>query len=257
MYGESVFTTMRMVDASIQDWEFHFERLVKGIDFLYGPFTDQEDWKMVLKNRLEDKMQDLQGDKVIRLAIYREQTRGLLRIGLLSVSDLRIQISHSALDRERYENKLIKLRTCPVIKRPQWWPSYLKAGNYLETIMSQKMFMKPGDDDILFLSDEDTVLESSIANIFVVRHNKLYTAPSGPNVLEGVMRRKLITVSVDYFDEVFESKTTMEQLLKADAVIGTNSVRGLFLVDRIDDYEIIYSEEFLDKFKRLKDRVFL
>jgi branched-subunit amino acid aminotransferase/4-amino-4-deoxychorismate lyase len=257
MYGESVFTTMRMINGSFQDWEFHFERLVKGIDFLYGPFTEQEDWKMVLKNRLEDKMQDLQGDKVTRIAIYREQTRGLLRIGLLSVSDLRIQMSHSALDHERYENKLIKLRTCPVIKRPQWWPSYLKAGNYLETIMSQKMFMKPGDDDILFLSDEDTVLESSIANIFVVRHNKLYTAPSGPNVLEGVMRRKLITVAVDYFDEVYESKTTMEQLLKADAVIGTNSVRGLFLIDRIDDYEIIYSEEFLDKFKRLKDRVFL
>ena len=118
--------------------------------------------------------------------------------------------------------------------------------------------MKPFcDDDVLFLSRDDTVLESSVANIFVVRHNKLYTAPAGPNVLQGVMRRKVLDVAHEYFDNAEETETTMEQLIRADAVFGSNSVRGLFLVDRIDDYEITYNQEFLEKFERLNYRVCL
>jgi branched-subunit amino acid aminotransferase/4-amino-4-deoxychorismate lyase len=151
---------------------------------------------------------------------------------------------------------MIKLRTCPVNKKQHWWPSYLKAGNYLETILSQKRYMRPGDDDVLFLSEEDTVLESSVANIFIVRHDKIYTPPPGPNVLEGIMRKKLLAVALDYFVDFEETATTFEQLMRADAVIGSNSVRGIFLVDRIDDHEIAYKEDFLIKFHNLRDKIF-
>jgi branched-subunit amino acid aminotransferase/4-amino-4-deoxychorismate lyase len=257
MYGESVFTTMRMINGVMQDWDLHFDRLKRGVEFLYGPFTEKDEWSPLLKNLLEDKYQNLDGDKVIRLTVYIEGERGILRSGLISVGDLKIHISHSPFDQARFENKILKLRTSPVIKRPYWWPSYLKAGNYLETIIAQKMALKPGDDDILFLSQEDTVLESSVANIFVVRHNKLYTAPTGPNVLDGIMRKKVINVATSYFDDFSETETTMNQLIRADAIFGSNSVRGLFLVDRIDDYEITYTNEFLDKFKLLKSRVLL
>lgn len=257
MYGESVFTTMRMIDGNLKDWDLHFDRLKRGVEFVYGPFTDGDEWKAKLKNRFEGVVQDLSGDKVIRLTVYREQARGLLRTGLISVQDLKIHLNHSVFDPARVDERPLKLRTCSISKRPHWWPSYLKAGMYLETILSQKMYLKPGDDDLLFLSQEDTVLESSVANIFIVRHNKLYTAPTGPNVLDGVMRKKVCSVALGYFEDFQESETTMEQLLKADAVFGSNSVRGLFLVDRIDDYEITYSEEFLEKFEKIKYRVML
>lgn len=256
MYGESVFTTMRMIDGSLQDWELHFDRFRRGVEFLYGPFTEEGEWSHLFKTRLEQKLADLSGDKIVRVTAFREQARGLLRKGLYSVNDVRLHLSQNPLDRSRYEHKMIKLRTCPLNKKPYWWPSYLKAGNYLDTILSQKRYMQPGDDDILFLSEEDTVLESSVANIFIVRHNKLFTAPLGPNVLEGIMRKKLISVALDYFDDFEEMPTTFEQLMRADAVIGTNSVRGVFLVDRVDDHEIIYNEELLIKFQNLRDRIF-
>jgi branched-subunit amino acid aminotransferase/4-amino-4-deoxychorismate lyase len=257
MYGESVFTSMRMLNGVTQDWDLHFERLRKGVEFLYGPFTEKDEWVPLLKNRLENRFQDLDGDKVIRLTIYREGERGQLRLGISSVSDLKIHLTVSVFDPLRFEDKMLKLRTSSLSKKPYWWPSYLKAGSYLETILCQKMFMKPGDDDLLFLSTEDKVLESSVANIFVVRHNKLFTAPTGPNVLDGIMRKKVIKVALEYFEDFTESEASMDQVLKADAVFGSNSIRGLFLVDRIDDYEITYTEEFLDKFKRLKHRVLL
>lgn len=256
MYGESVFTTMRMVDGDLQDWDYHYERLRKGVEFLFGPFTDGPDWVLQFKHSLESRFHTESGDRILRLTIFRVGQRGVLRSGLVSYMDLKIHLLSTPLDRNRLEEKFFKLRTCPAPRKPQWWPAYLKVGNYLETILNQKIYLKEGDDDILYLSAEDTVLESSVANIFIVKNNKLYTAPSGPNVLEGVMRKKVLHAAGNVFSEAIEAETSMEQLLRADAVFGTNSVRGLFLVDRIDDYEIAYSEEFLSKFFKLKSMVF-
>lgn len=254
MYGESVFTTMRMVEGTLADWDYHFERLRKGVEFLYGPFSDK-DWIPLLKNRLETRFQNESGDKVLRLTIYRDQERGLRYTGLASIMDLKVHVSSTPYDHSRIDQRALKLRTCQALMRPHWWPSYLKAGNYLETIILQKRTLKAEDDDLLFLSKNDTVLESSVANIFVVRHNKLYTAPLGPLVLDGVMRRKVIENAKSYFDDFFEAETSMEQLLKADGVFGSNSVRGLFLVDRIDDYEIKYHPDFITKFELLRSKV--
>jgi 4-amino-4-deoxychorismate lyase len=255
MYGESVFTTLRVLNGIPQDWNLHFDRLRKGVEFMYGPFTDGDDWVTLFRNRVETKFSNLNGDKVLRITVYRDAVRGLLRGSLVSISDIKIHFLETPFTPERITGKPLKLRTCSVSMRPSWWPSYLKAGNYLETILSQKVYLKPEDDDLLFLSPDELVLESSVANIFIVRHDKLYTPPLGPNVLDGVMRKKVIQAAPDHFANVEESSTTREQLIKADAVFGSNSVRGLFLVDRIDDYEISYSQEFMDKFEKLKSAV--
>lgn len=257
MYGESVFTTMRMINGVLRDWDDHFTRLKEGVSFIYGPFTDGDDWPIHFKNRLEERFLDESGDRVIRLTIYREQDRGLLKTGLVSIRDLKIALHSTPFDSARNEGRMFKLRTCSSPIRPHWWPSSLKAGNYLETILNQKLFMQPGDDDVLFLSPQDTVLESSVANIFILRHNRLYTAPLGPNVLDGVMRKKVLAVAAEFFDGVEETASTLEQLFKADGMIGTNSIRGPFLIDRIDEHEMIYSQDFLEKFERLRKRVFL
>ncbi len=255
LYGESVFTTLRMVNGELMDWDMHFDRLIKGVQFVYGPFLDDQDWVLQLKNRLEAAAQIEEGDKVIRYSIYRHHARGLRGPGVTSVSDLKIHFMASPYDASRTEVEPLKLRSCAANTKPHWWPEYLKAGSYLDVILAQKLFLRPGDDDLIFLSQDDTILESSVANIFIVRHNKLYTAPTGPNVLGGIMRQKVINVAKEFFDDVQEVDTTMEQALKADAVFGSNSVRGLFLIRSIDDHEYRYDQKFLDNFQRLCKRV--
>lgn len=256
LYGESVFTTMRMVGDHLCDWDFHFDRLKRGIEFVYGPFHNPDEWVQTLKAELESRLALETGDKVIRLTMFLEQSRGLVRNRVIAVSDLKIHINATPLDPSRLTNEALKLRTCPAPLRPHWWPSYLKPGSYLATILAQKMYLKDGDDDLLFLSSQDTVLESSVANIFVVRHNKLYTAPLGPQVLDGVMRKKVLNVAHDYFAETIEEESTLEQLYKADAVFGANSVRGLFLIGRVDEHDIAVTDEFLPIFERLRDKVY-
>lgn len=256
MYGESVFTTMRLIHGRPVDWDHHFDRLRKSVEFLYGPFTDGDDWALLLRSRLDDRLALEEGDKILRLTIYREQARGLMKTGLESVNALKVLLHSSAYDPLEFEDKLFHLRTCSAAQKPNWWPSFLKAGSYLETILAQKMFMQAGDDDVLFLSSSDTVLESSVSNIFVVRHNKLYTPPLGPNVLGGVMRRRVLDVATDFFDACEETETSYEQLLKADMVFGTNSVRGPFLIAKIDEHTYHYDTEAKNNFALLRKRVF-
>lgn len=255
LYGESVFTTLRMMNGVLKDWGQHFERLKKGVEFVYGPFTNDGNWSAELKDRLETSFQKESGNKILRLTVYRHQARGLRRMGITSVSDLKIHMSATPYEDLGTEGRSVKLRTCLASLRPSWWPEYLKAGSYLNVILAQKMYLKGDDDDLLFLSGGDTVFESSIANIFIVRHNRLYTPPTGPNVLDGIMRRKVIEVAHEFFDEIAETETSMEQLWKADGVFGTNSVRGPFLVNQVDDVSIHYSKEFLEKFEKLRERV--
>lgn len=123
LYGESVFTTMRMVDGVVRDWDLHFDRLKRGVEFVYGPFSDGDDWALYFKNRLEARYQQEVGNKILRLTIYREQARGLKCEKVISVSSLKTHLLSSTFDPTRVENKMIKLRTCPAIPRPLWWPS--------------------------------------------------------------------------------------------------------------------------------------
>jgi branched-subunit amino acid aminotransferase/4-amino-4-deoxychorismate lyase len=83
----------------------------------------------------------------------------------------------------------------------------------------------------------------------------LYTAPAGPNILEGVMRRKIIDCAFDFFDDFSETESSLEQAWKADGIIGCNSVRGVFLIGKIDDREIVYSPEMLAKIEALRSKV--
>ncbi len=252
MYGESVFTTMRLVDGRIRDWESHYDRLKKSVAFIYGPFVEGDSWHTYLRDRLETRLETEEGDKILRLTLYREHDRGLQVSGLSSILDLRLHVGHFTYDPVRFEGKRFHLKTVPVNPRPAWWPSYLKVGNYLETILTQKKFLGPDDDDILTISHDDTILESSVANIFISLNNKLYTAPAGPNVLEGVMRKRVLETAHEAFAAVSEIESTLKEIPKADGIFGTNCIRGLFLVTRIDDHEIIPSPEFLERFEKLK-----
>jgi 4-amino-4-deoxychorismate lyase len=254
LYGESVFTTIKMENGELKYWDLHFDRLKKGIEFMFGPFTDDEAWIPIFKNRLESTVQHESGDKVIRWTIYRHQQRGLRRLNLISTTDLKIHVAIHAFEPER-TGRNIKLRTCPAINRPHWWPEYLKAGNYLDTILAQKVYLQKDDDDLLFLSSSDTILESSVANIFIVKNNKLYTPPTGPNVLDGIMRKKVLDLAHEYFDEVLEESTTLDQAFRANLVFGTNSIRGIFLVESIDGIKFNPEQSLLDTIVQLRMRL--
>jgi 4-amino-4-deoxychorismate lyase len=87
-----------------------------------------------------------------------------------------------------------------------------------------------GYDDSILLDDSGQVYETGRANLFWVNNGEVYTREH--HVLPGVMRD--FVLSIDDIATHFES-ISLNELLSADEVFITNSIRGVVPVTLIND----------------------
>lgn len=91
----------------------------------------------------------------------------------------------------------------------------------------------PGEAPLLV--DGDEVLEAAWANVFAVRDGAVFTPPLDGRILPGVTRATTIELARARAVEVVERTLTMEELRRADEVLLTNSIRGVEIVDAVDE----------------------
>lgn len=92
----------------------------------------------------------------------------------------------------------------------------------------------PTDALPLIVDDDGTVLEASRANIFVVRDGVLVTPPTDGRILPGVTRMRVLEIADAAGQETREAALTMDDLLSADEVFLTGSIRGVERVRALD-----------------------
>ena len=87
---------------------------------------------------------------------------------------------------------------------------------------------KKGFDDSLMLDSNGYVAESTGANIFFVKNNKLYT-PIADCFLNGITRQTVIKLAKKNNIKIIEKRILPRELLKADEIFltGTVSVKNL------------------------------
>lgn len=78
-------------------------------------------------------------------------------------------------------------------------------------------------DDCIILNQKDHICESSIANIFWIKENRIFTPPLTEGCINGVMRAYLI----DTIGAVTEMPCLQKDLLEADGIFLTNAIRGI------------------------------
>jgi para-aminobenzoate synthetase/4-amino-4-deoxychorismate lyase len=90
-------------------------------------------------------------------------------------------------------------------------------------------------DTLPLLVDWDgAVLEASRANLFAVRDSTLLTPPADGRILPGVTRARVIEIAAEAGLEVEEASLHREDLLGAEEVFLTGSVRGVERVYSLD-----------------------
>jgi branched-subunit amino acid aminotransferase/4-amino-4-deoxychorismate lyase len=88
--------------------------------------------------------------------------------------------------------------------------------------------------DILLCDATGRCLESTMANLFVIKDNIIITPPLRNNVIAGVMRQYILEKQVWDKYEIMEKKIHFaEELRKADGIFLTNAVRGILPVESI------------------------
>jgi len=122
---------------------------------------------------------------------------------------------------------------------PNTLPSWAKAGgNYMNSQLIKMEAISDGYAEGLSLDQNGYVAEGSGENIFVVRHNILYTPFAGQSILPGFTRHAVMDIAKRLGYEVRETLIPRESLYIADEIFLTGTAAEITPVRSVDKYPI-------------------
>ena len=124
-----------------------------------------------------------------------------------------------------------KLTTLPQGARPL---ADVKTTSYAVSVAGRVFARRAGADDALFLGGHKRILEATGSNVFVASGAELKTPPLDDAILPGVTRRYVMDVARDLGYTVTEEHVYLDDLLAADEVVLTSSLREVYPVSSVD-----------------------
>ncbi len=129
----------------------------------------------------------------------------------------------------------------PQMRRSVQWSlgPAIKSGNYLNSVLALGEARKAGFYDALMLDTAERVTEATSSNVFVARSGgQLFTPPLEVGILSGVTRAFLIELARKSGMVCEELHVPLDDLLTADEVMITSTLREVQPVVRVGDHRI-------------------
>ena len=224
-YGDGLFETFKFSGGSIHLQEGHFERLFNGLQLL------QFDCPV---HFTPGKL----ASQVAALCAKNGHARARIRITIFRGSgglyDPEDHFPHCIiqswpLSDEGFplnENGLVAGIYTVAKKRMDAF-SNLKSNNYLPYAMAALHAKKQQWNEAFLLNTAERVCDATIANIFIIKNDCIYTCLLSEGCVDGIMRRFLLAQLQQQGFNVQEKAITVEDLYTADEVFLSNSIRGI------------------------------
>src|SRR6185369_16349941 len=103
--------------------------------------------------------------------------------------------------------------------------SRLKTLSYIDCILAAREAARAGVDDALVLNTAGRIACSTIANVFVITGTSLLTPPISEGALPGIIRGRVLALAKAAELAADERPMSIAELMSADAVFLTNSIR--------------------------------
>lgn len=123
----------------------------------------------------------------------------------------------------------------------------LKTLSYLENILAQRDAVRRGGVDALRLNEHGRVSGLTTANLFVVHGARVSTPPLDEGVLAGTVRSEVLAALPALGLDVEERPFEPTELLAADLVFATNSVRRVAFLRTLDGRAVRIDPDLRDK----------
>jgi len=114
--------------------------------------------------------------------------------------------------------------------------SNLKHNNYLPYLMGALQAKKMKCNDAIIFNANLTICDSTIANVFLIKDNIIYTPNLSEGCIAGIMREFVINELRKNDFNVVEQTITESDLANADEVFLTNSIYNMRWVSAIDNF---------------------
>jgi branched-chain amino acid aminotransferase len=114
-------------------------------------------------------------------------------------------------------------------------PSGAKSGNYLVNLMALGTARRLGGHEAVLLDSKGRITEGASSNVFALHGKILRTPPLSVGILEGITRHWVIEQAQQIGLKFEEHELLPSDLLSADEVFLTSTIREVLPVTRIDE----------------------
>jgi len=230
LLGDGFFETMRAHEGKIAWLEAHMGRLdhhAELIEFPLDLLPETEEVAEIVAKLFE---QIHRKDAVVRMTVSRGPgERGLLPPGSPDPTILITAEPFDPLD----PNIGLTLATSQKVRRnPHSVAGSIKSTNYMDNIAAKQEVQKYGAQDALIMSADGHVAETTVANLFGITGETLWTPDEDTGILCGLARDYVLQVAEESEIEVSFEPKAPEELKEFDAVFTANALQGLRVVDR-------------------------
>lgn len=227
LYGDGVFETFRSRGGRFFRLDCHLQRLHRGLQFLgISLELSRDQLREMAAGALEAFAPQ---DVVFRLTVSRGSGWQQLQHDDPGVT---------LLARPARQDPGPPPGACIAsIRRDERSPlAGIKTCNWLTGVVAQREASDRGYQEAILLSYSGHLAEAASSNLFWVRSGALYTPSVACGGLPGVMRQALIDAAAGAGIPVSEGAWFPEELSGADAVLLTDSGRGLRPLLGLDDH---------------------
>ena len=257
MYGEGVFETFRIYQGHSLFLTEHLDRLKRGLKILDLDISTE-----INENKIKDQVFKLlqtnnllKEDAIVRLQCWQDGNRGYL-----SGKDTTFRYMISATKCPDYQNETPRLATVSIPRiSSKALPHTAKFTNNINYILAAREAKKKQADGGLMLTSDQWVSETTIANIFWVKNDQVYTPSEKCDLLPGITRHILLEIlhGHDHLS-INNGAYELKELYKADTVWICNSVREVMPVKAIDGHSFEIDNqvlrELMDKYADFREQ---
>jgi branched-chain amino acid aminotransferase len=225
-YGDGVFETLRILKGQVPLLGRHLYRLRSGSSILGMEMNPEwtNDWFRQKVSELL-KRNEIQEGGMLRITLYRENgnfyapsgNKALLVMEAEPLEDQQFGLNAKGLTVDLFND----------VRKPLNPLSNLKTLSGLIYVLAGVFRNAKQIDNAILLNDNYNVAEAMNSNVFLVVNGVLYTPTLDEGCLDGVMRRYVIELAGQLGIKVYETAIKPNDMLRADEIFLTNSLRGI------------------------------
>lgn len=244
LLGDGFFETLLIRNGQPVWFAEHWSRLQATADWALLPIPFLSDEILEVISHLAFRKKQLEG--VARITVSRG--KGGRGLGIPETASPTVVVTTSAMPKPfPSEGIVLAVASEPRSIGGQEWSR--KAMHFLTSIREMEIAHQKGAHDALWASSQGEVLESTMANIFWVKNDTLYTPPANGSILPGIARAKLMECAQAQGIPIREELAHLSVVQSSHAVFLTNSVRGVVPVSNLDGVALQNQNPFQEMLK--------
>lgn len=229
--GDGLFETIKATPSHIHHFTDHYNRLSHSASYLGIPLDYchnkllETSQNLIQANNLENETAS------IRITL----TRGRSTRGIAIPKSCHSTLLITATPYHPQDNFYPRAHITSIRRNEYSALAQHKTTQYLESILARKIANERGYDEGIMLNTKGALSETSIANLFLVIDNKVYTSRIDDGALPGILRKKIFDCCHQLGIPSFEQELMPPIIKDATEAFQTNSLIEVQSLSSIDN----------------------